>query len=197
MIFRPGALGAEIVIEADDAVDLGARKIQRSRDRGHGLGRDVTDALIHRVQHRHQRAGLVGKARDDFVDHARVKAGVAISGIGIAATIDRYTTIDAGDLDPRGCILQPDNCATAEVQMIRKFKFEDEMHESLQCVPMAVRRKLDRVGLKIGLEQWKSLDRGERLAICHLPVDSAEECDGLSVFIREAMQRRFGVEPKV
>jgi hypothetical protein len=80
--------------------------------------------------------------------------------------------------------------------MIRKFKFEDEMHESLRCVPMAVRRKLDRVGLKIGLEQWKSLDRGERLAICHLPTDSAEECDGLAVFIREAMKRRFGVEPK-
>ncbi len=80
--------------------------------------------------------------------------------------------------------------------MIRKFKFEDEMHESLQCVPMAVRRKMDRVGLKIGLEQWKSLDRGERLAICHFPVDSAEECDGLGVFIREAMRRRFGVEPK-
>ena len=80
--------------------------------------------------------------------------------------------------------------------MIRKFKFEDEMHESLQCVPMAVRRKLDRVGLKIGLEQWKSLDRGERLAICHFPVDSSEECDGLGVFIREAMKRRFGVEPK-
>jgi hypothetical protein len=50
--------------------------------------------------------------------------------------------------------------------------------------------------LKIGLEQWKSLDRGERLAICHFPVDSAEECDGLTVFIREAMKRRFGVEPK-
>ncbi len=80
--------------------------------------------------------------------------------------------------------------------MIRKFKFEDEMHESLQCVPMAVRRKLDRVGLKIGLEQWKSLDRGERLAICHLPVDSSEECGALGVFIREAMKRRFGVEPK-
>jgi hypothetical protein len=80
--------------------------------------------------------------------------------------------------------------------MIRKFKFEDEMHESLQCVPMAVRRKLDRVGLKIGLEQWKALDRGERLAICHIPTDSGEECDALAFFIRETMVRRFGVEPK-
>jgi hypothetical protein len=80
--------------------------------------------------------------------------------------------------------------------MIRKFKFEDEMHESLQCVPMAVRRKLDRVGLKIGLEQWKTLDRGERLAICHIPADSGEECDALTYYIRETMMRRFGVEPK-
>ncbi|MGA7872903.1 MAG: nitrate reductase associated protein, partial [Candidatus Binatus sp.] len=80
--------------------------------------------------------------------------------------------------------------------MIRKFKFEEAMHESLQCVPMAVRRKLDRVGLKIGLEQWKSLGGGERLAICHFPIDSAEECDGLGLFIREAIKRRFGVEPK-
>jgi len=27
--------------------------------------------------------------------------------------------------------------------MIREFKFEDEMHTTLACVPMAVRRKLD------------------------------------------------------
>jgi hypothetical protein len=80
--------------------------------------------------------------------------------------------------------------------MIRKFKFEDEMHESLQCVPMAVRRKLDRVGLKVGLEQWKALDRGERLAICHIPADSSDECNALAYFIRETMMRRFGVEPK-
>lgn len=80
--------------------------------------------------------------------------------------------------------------------MIRKFKFEDEMHESLQCVPMAVRRKLDRVGLKIGLEQWKSLGHGERLAICHIPTESADEREALAAFIRESMMRHFGVEPK-
>ena len=36
---------------------------------------------------------------------------------------------------------------------------------------MAVRRKLDRVGVKVGLKQWQALGRGERLAICHLPID--------------------------
>jgi len=49
--------------------------------------------------------------------------------------------------------------------MIREFQFEDEMHTTLACVPMAVRRKLDRIGVKVGLEQWKALGRGERVAI--------------------------------
>jgi hypothetical protein len=81
--------------------------------------------------------------------------------------------------------------------VIRKFAFEAEMHESLGCVPMPVRRKLDRAGLKVGLEQWRALSRGERLAICHLPAGDAEEIDALSVFVREAVARRCGDEPKM
>jgi len=48
--------------------------------------------------------------------------------------------------------------------MMRQFKFEDEIHRTLSCVPMAVRRKLDKVGVKISLDQWQALGRGERLA---------------------------------
>jgi hypothetical protein len=76
--------------------------------------------------------------------------------------------------------------------MIRRFKFEDEVHQSLSCVPMAVRRKLDRIGLKIGLTQWQQLGHGERLAVCHLPVDSVEEQEVARIFIREAVQTRSG-----
>jgi hypothetical protein len=76
--------------------------------------------------------------------------------------------------------------------MIRRFNFEDEVHQSLSCVPMAVRRKLDRIGLKIGLQQWQQLSRGERLAVCHLPVESAEEQDVVRLFMREAVEHRGG-----
>jgi len=76
--------------------------------------------------------------------------------------------------------------------MIRRFNFEDEIHQSLSCVPMAVRRKLDRIGLKIGLEQWQQLSRGERLALCHLPVESAEEQDVARLFMQEAVHNRCG-----
>jgi hypothetical protein len=80
--------------------------------------------------------------------------------------------------------------------MMREFKFEDGMHTTLACVPMSVRRKLDRVGVKVGLEQWKALGRGERLAICHLPVERHEEREALRLFINEAVRRVCGEEPR-
>lgn len=80
--------------------------------------------------------------------------------------------------------------------MIRRFKFEGEIPEELDCVPMAVRRKLDRVGIKLGLDDWKEMGRGERLALCHLPTNLEEECETMRVFIREAVQRRGAAEPR-
>jgi hypothetical protein len=43
--------------------------------------------------------------------------------------------------------------------MIRKFKFEAAIYESLNCLPMAARRKLDAVGVKLHLAQWEQLAR--------------------------------------
>ena len=56
--------------------------------------------------------------------------------------------------------------------MIRKFQFEAEIYDSLSCLPMAARRKLDELGIKIGFDQWQQLGRGERLMICHAPTAS-------------------------
>ncbi len=79
--------------------------------------------------------------------------------------------------------------------MIRRFDFEDEIVRTLACVPMAVRRKLDRVGLKVSMEQWQALSQGDRLAICHLPSGSREECDVLEAFVCEAVERHSGSKP--
>jgi hypothetical protein len=79
--------------------------------------------------------------------------------------------------------------------MIRKFKFEDEIYRSLSCLPMAARRKLDTLGIKIGLAQWEQLGRGERLMICHAPIASDDEREALRMFIAEATARN-GSAPK-
>ena len=59
--------------------------------------------------------------------------------------------------------------------MYRQFRFEGDIHEKLDCVPLTVRRKLDLAQLKISLEGWQALTRPERQALCHLPVDSVED----------------------
>src|SRR5271154_537700 len=80
--------------------------------------------------------------------------------------------------------------------MMRRFAFEDEVHQSRGCVPMAVRRKLDRAGIKITLEQWQALGLGERLALCHLPVEREEERDAVRVFTDEVVKAKSGAGPK-
>ena len=80
--------------------------------------------------------------------------------------------------------------------MIRRFKFEYEIYESLNCLPMAARRKLDALGVKLSLSQWEQLGRGERLMICHVPSAPDEERDALRTFIEEATIARTGLAPK-
>jgi hypothetical protein len=80
--------------------------------------------------------------------------------------------------------------------MMRQFAFEAEIYQSLNCLPMAARRKLDRLGLKISLEQWQRLSRGERLMICHAPATMPDECDALKLFIDEVAVARSGSPPR-
>ncbi len=80
--------------------------------------------------------------------------------------------------------------------MIRKFKFEDEIYNSLSCLPMAARRKLDQLGLKIGFDQWQQLSRGERLMICHAPIASEDETEALRLFVNDVMLAKCGAGPK-
>jgi hypothetical protein len=80
--------------------------------------------------------------------------------------------------------------------MIRQFQFEAEVYESLSCVPMQARRKLDAIGIKIGLAQWQQLARGERLMICHAPADLEDERQALRLFIEETTTARCGSRPK-
>ena len=80
--------------------------------------------------------------------------------------------------------------------MMRQFQFEAEVYESLSCVPMQARRKLDAVGIKIHLAQWQQLTRGERLMICHAPADLEDERAALRFFIEEVTQARCGSQPK-
>lgn len=77
---------------------------------------------------------------------------------------------------------------------MRQFAFEADLYETLECLPMTVKRKHDRIAVKIGRKQWTAMGQGERMAVCHLPAESKEECEALRLFIFEAISRQ-GTEP--
>ncbi len=78
--------------------------------------------------------------------------------------------------------------------MFRRFKFEKDLYETLEFIPLAVRRKFDLCRIRLSLRQWQQLGQAERLAICHFPVNLEEEREALRAFVREAVKRSSGEE---
>jgi hypothetical protein len=68
------------------------------------------------------------------------------------------------------------------------------LYETLEFMPLSVRRKLDLAGVKLHLKEWQALSRVERMVICHFPVASPEECGVLAAFLRDAVKARAGTE---
>jgi hypothetical protein len=62
----------------------------------------------------------------------------------------------------------------------RLFGFEADLYPSLRCIPMAIRYKLDMVGLKVSLKAWNRLPAERRVELLHAwPVNTAAECQVL------------------
>jgi hypothetical protein len=78
---------------------------------------------------------------------------------------------------------------------MRRFGFEADIYETLSCVPMMVREKLDHVAIKISLEQWLKFALHERRQICALPIDTARDLRKLSDLIRRLVREHCGEEP--
>ncbi|HEY3796997.1 MAG TPA: nitrate reductase associated protein [Caulobacteraceae bacterium] len=57
------------------------------------------------------------------------------------------------------------------------FAFEADFVASLRCIPMSVRLKLDRAGIKLSLRQWSCFTRLDRQALVDAPCRSGPEID--------------------
>jgi hypothetical protein len=55
------------------------------------------------------------------------------------------------------------------------FRFESDFVESLRCIPMIVRFKLDTCGIKLKLDQWNHFKESDRQQLVYLPCHTVEE----------------------
>lgn len=75
--------------------------------------------------------------------------------------------------------------------MAEFFEFEREFTESLRCIPMVVRLKLDTCGVKLKLDHWNQLSRADRLTLvelpCHTPAEARAYRDRLQAMVVAAI----------
>ena len=55
------------------------------------------------------------------------------------------------------------------------FQFEQDFVDSLRCIPMVVRFKLDTCGVKLKLNHWHQFSNGDRQTLVTLPCHSSAE----------------------
>jgi hypothetical protein len=76
--------------------------------------------------------------------------------------------------------------------MTQFFQFEADFVESLRCIPMQVRFKLDTCGIKLKLEQWNRFDLTDRQQLMELPCATEAEIAAYRAFLQSLIWQRTG-----
>ncbi|MBW4627591.1 MAG: nitrate reductase maturation protein NarM [Brasilonema octagenarum HA4186-MV1] len=72
------------------------------------------------------------------------------------------------------------------------FEFEADFVDSLRCIPMQVRQKLDICGIKLKLSDWSHLTKADREALVELPCSTEPEIKTYKEYLQSLILERIG-----
>lgn len=76
--------------------------------------------------------------------------------------------------------------------MAEFFQFESDFVDSLRCIPMQVRFKLDTCGVKLKLHQWNKFNERDRHQLVDMPCGTASEIETYRSDLHRLIQQRTG-----
>ena len=76
------------------------------------------------------------------------------------------------------------------------FEFEADFVDSLHCIPMQVRMKLDTCGVKLKLAHWNQFSQQERQALVAKPCTSEAESQAYREFLQNLVTEKTGEPAK-
>jgi hypothetical protein len=79
--------------------------------------------------------------------------------------------------------------------MNQYFQFEADFVDSLRCIPMTVRYKLDTCGVKLKLHHWYGFNLEERESLVELPCSSEIEVQEYRSHLQTLVQNQTGELP--
>jgi len=80
--------------------------------------------------------------------------------------------------------------------MSHYFQFEADFVESLRCIPMEVRLKLDTCGIKLKLNHWHQFNLEEREKLVNLPCNTQTEINDYHDFLQNLIINKTGSPAK-
>ncbi|WP_341525689.1 nitrate reductase associated protein [Nostoc sp. UHCC 0302] len=75
------------------------------------------------------------------------------------------------------------------------FKFEADFVNSLRCIPMQVRYKLDTCGIKLKLSDWNQMTQAERQTLVELACTTETEIQSYQKYLQHLILERTGIPP--
>lgn len=72
------------------------------------------------------------------------------------------------------------------------FQFESDFFDSLRCIPMIVRFKLDTCGVKLKLHQWNKFTDSDRHQTVEQPCTTADEIQHYHDLLHDLIKQRTG-----
>ncbi|MBE9210555.1 nitrate reductase associated protein [Nostoc sp. LEGE 06077] len=72
------------------------------------------------------------------------------------------------------------------------FEFEADFVNSLRCIPMQIRYKLDTCGIKLKLSDWLQMTQDEREALLELPCTTQTEVETYKEYLQQLILERTG-----
>lgn len=77
--------------------------------------------------------------------------------------------------------------------MMEFFQFEADFVDSLRCIPMQVRFKLDTCGIKLKLSDWNHFTATERQALVEQPCNTESEVQAYRELLQQLVQKHSGL----
>lgn len=79
--------------------------------------------------------------------------------------------------------------------MTHFFQFEADFVDTLRCIPMQVRYKLDTCGIKLKLPHWNQFNTTERQQLVEMPCATATEIQAYRSQLQQMVQAHTGELP--
>lgn len=76
------------------------------------------------------------------------------------------------------------------------FDFEQDFIDSLGCIPMIVRYKLDTCGVKLKLNHWHCLNSSERESLINKPCETVSDIEDYRHYLRQLVKDKTDEYPK-